>query len=110
MRGGDGDPALQLELADGAVEHLGADHPDVDDVGAPVGCAVDRSARHGRRGKAHVPADRDAPGLELLDVGTPYRVRALLVEIVGVNAAHVVGLEDRGIQHTPDAMPEARDA
>ncbi len=43
--------------------------------------------------------DRDAPRLELLDVRTPDRVRAFLVELVGIDAPHVVRLENRGIQH-----------
>ena len=110
VRGGDGDAALQPELADRAVEHLRADHPDVDDVGARVGRTLDRGARHRRRGEAHVPADRDPPRLELLDVGTADRVRAFLVEVVGVDAPHVVRLENRGIQHRADAMPEAHGA
>ena len=52
--------------------------------------------------------DRDAPRLELLDVRAADRVGALLVELVGIDAPHVVGLENRGIQHKADAMSEAR--
>ncbi len=52
--------------------------------------------------------DRDPPRLELLDVGAADRVSAFLVEVVGINAPYVVGLENRGIQHRPDAMPEVR--
>ncbi len=110
MRGGDGDAALEPELADGAVEHLRADHADVDDVGARVGSAVDRRARHRRRRQAHVPPHGDAPRLEVLDVRTPDRVCAVLVELIGVDAPDVVRLEYRGIQHTADAMSEAQAA
>jgi hypothetical protein len=94
VRSGDHDPAVQLEFADGEIEHLGADHPDVRNLGAAVG----RPAHHGRghrgRGDPHVAPDGDTPGLELLDVGTADRVRAVLVQLGRVNAAHVVRLED----------------
>ena len=110
MRGGDGDAALEPELADGAVEHLGADHADVEDVGARVGRPFDRCARHRRRRQAHVPPNRDAPRLEVLDVRPPDRVRALLVELIGIDAPDVVCLENCGIQHSGDAMSEAQAA
>ena len=34
VRGGDHDPALEPERADGEIDHLGADQPEVEDVGA----------------------------------------------------------------------------
>ena len=46
--GGDRRAAVEPELADGEVEHLGADHPDVDDVGA--GLAAPRDERLVHRG------------------------------------------------------------
>ena len=42
VRGGDLDAAVEAVLADGEIEHLGADEPDVDDVCAGVGSALDR--------------------------------------------------------------------
>jgi hypothetical protein len=48
MRGRDRDPAVEAELADGEVQHLRADHPDVDHVGAPVGGALDDRSGNGR--------------------------------------------------------------
>ncbi len=49
VRCGDDDAAVEAELADGVVEHLGADHPEVEDVGAAVRGAVDSGCRHRRR-------------------------------------------------------------
>ena len=34
MRGGDGDAAVEAELTDREIEHLGADHPEVEYLGA----------------------------------------------------------------------------
>ena len=99
VRGGDADAAVEPELADGEVDHLGADQPEVEHVGARVGGAVDQRGGHRRRGEAHVAPDGDPPRLEVLDVGAADRVRALLVELVGVDAADVVGLEDLRVEH-----------
>ena len=71
VRGGDGDAAVETELADGEVDHLGADHPDVEDVGAAVGRALDERRGHRGRGDAHVAADGDPLRLELLRVARP---------------------------------------
>ena len=45
--------------------------------------------------------------LEVLDVGAADRVRALLVELVRIDAADVVRLEGLRIEHEPDAMGTA---
>ena len=101
VRGGDAHAALELELADRVVDHLGADQPEVEHVGAAVGCALDQGRGHRRRRDACVAADRDAARLEVLDVGAADRVCALLVELVRIEAADVVRLEDLGIEHEP---------
>ncbi len=51
VRGGDADAAVEPELADGEVDHLGADQPEVEHVGARLG-----GAAHHRRG--HRRAER----------------------------------------------------
>ena len=101
VRGGDADPAVEPELADRVVDHLGADHPEVADVGAAVRGALHHGGGHRRRGDAHVAADGDRAGLEVLDVGAPDRVAALLVQLRAVEAANVVRLEDPWIEHGP---------
>ena len=103
VRGGDADAAVEPELADREVDHLRADHPEVEDVRAAVGGALDHRPRHRGRRHAHVAADGDPARLELLHVGPPDRVRALLVELAPVDAAHVVRLEDGRIEHRRDA-------
>ena len=56
------DAAVEPELADGEIEHLGADHADVDDVGARVGApSITACAIEGDE-SAHVAPDRDPPG------------------------------------------------
>ena len=107
VRGGDADAALELELPDRVVDHLGADQTEVEHVGAAVGRALDQGRGHRRRGEPRVAADRDAARLEVLDVGAADRVRALLVQLVLIDAAHVVRLEGLGIEHEPDAMGTA---
>ena len=89
-------------MADREIDHLGPDHPEVENVGAAVGRAFDHRARHRRRRQAHVASDCDLARLELLDVGTADRVRALLVELLPVEPADVVGLEDLRAQHARD--------
>ena len=61
-------PPSSVELAHAEIEHLRADHPDVLDLGTRVRRAADDSLCHGGRGDPHVAPDRDARGLELLDV------------------------------------------
>ena len=100
VRGGDADAAVEPELADREVDHLRADHA--------RGRARRRRRRRRRRSRAadiegeesaHVAADGDPPRLEVLDVGAPDRVRALLVELVRIDAADVVGLEHLRVEH-----------
>src|SRR5262249_58373913 len=62
--------------------------------------AHQRLLHRGRR-DPHVAPDRHPPRLELLDVGAPDRLRARLVELVGIDPAHVVRLEGLGIEHPP---------
>ena len=108
VRSGDADPPVEAELADGVVEHLGPDQAEVEHLGAAVGCAVDGRLRHPRRRQAHVAPDRDAVRREFLDIRAPDRVGARLVELVGVDPAHVVRLEDFGVQHCCDSTRHGR--
>ena len=99
MRRGDADAAVEPELADGEIDHLRSDHPQVEHVRAAVDGAVDQCRGHRRGGEPHVAADGDPLRLELLDVGAADRVRAFLVQLVGIETADVVGLEGLGIEH-----------
>ena len=101
VRRGDADPAVEPELADRVVDHLGADHPEVADVGATVRGALHHGGCHRRRGDAHVAADGDRVGPEVLHVRASDRVPTLLVELRAVEAANVVRLEDAWIEHGP---------
>ena len=75
--------------------------PDVDDVGAAVGApSITAAAIVGDERRMSRPTAIGAR-LELLDVGAADRVGALLVELGRVDAAHVVRLEDLGIEHGP---------
>ena len=103
VRGGHLDPAVELEVADREVEHLGADEPDVDDVRPCVSRPLDHGVRHRGRGDAHVPPDRDLLRLELLDVGATDRVATLLVQLRRVDPTDVVRLEDFRVEHHRDA-------
>ena len=105
--GGAHQTAVEAPRADRPVEHLGADHPDVEHVGALVGDTAGVGLGHGRRGQAHVTAEPDAQlgGRRALQIGehagkaAPDPVREPLVHLVRIEAADVVGLEDRGVDH-----------
>jgi hypothetical protein len=99
VRRRDHDPPVELEVADREIEHLRADHPEVEDICARVGCALAGGGRHRRRRETHVAPDGDARRRELVDVRTADRVGAGLVELLGVEAAHVIRLEHRRIEH-----------
>ena len=98
VRGRHGHPTVETELADGEVEHLRADHPDIEDLGSSFGGAADDCAGHRRRGHAHVAPHGDSLRLELLDVCTADGVRTVLVQLLGIDPADVVGLEYLGIE------------
>ncbi len=105
VRGGDHDPAVQRELPDGEVDHLGPDEPEVEDVRAGRRGSLHHRCRHRRGRDAHVAADGDPFRLEVLDVRTADRPCAVLVELGGVDPADVVCLEDLRIEHASDANP-----
>src|SRR5262249_21645739 len=93
------EPAVEAEAADREIEHLGADEPDVDHLRSRGRRALDRRARHTRRGAPHVTPDGDPLRLELLDVRAADLPRAVLVDLVRVDSTDVVGFEDLRIQH-----------
>ena len=102
VRGGDHRPAVELLGADEEIEHLGADHPGVDDRDPLGHQALDRAAGHVGRGQTHVAADPDPKLARLLVAqvgehpgeGAADRPRRGLVHLGAVQAADVVGLED----------------
>ena len=112
VRRGDAYAAVEAELADRVVDHLGADQPEVEDVGASVGRSLDQRRRHRRRREPHVAPHGDPGRPEVLDVAPSDPVGAVLVELRRVDPADVVGLEDGRGEHAPDARgsPEPADA
>ena len=91
--------AVEPELADGEIDHLGSHEPEIEHVRATVRRALDGGGRHRRGREAHVPPDADRARLEVLDVCSRDPVRAVLVELRWIEAAHVVRFEDLGIEH-----------
>ena len=95
-------PAVERARADEEVEHLGPDHPRVEHVRALGDHPVAVARRQLRRGQAHVAAEADpqlARGLAA-QPGEHARERAadllghVAVDLLAVQAADVVGLED----------------
>jgi hypothetical protein len=95
--------AVQPELSDREIDHLRSDHADIRNVGTGLRRSAHEGRGHVRRREAHVTADGNRPRLELLDVGTPDCLGALFVELLRIDPAHVVRLEDLGVEHGPDA-------
>jgi hypothetical protein len=95
-------PAVEAARADEEVEHLGADHPGVDHVRALAGHAVAIARGQLGRGQAHVAPEPDAQlaGRLAGQAGEDAHERAadllgdVAVDLVAVEAADVVGLED----------------
>ena len=75
------DPAVEAELGDREIEHLGPDQTDVGDICAAVSRSVDHRRRHARRRDAHVAPDGDGARLELLDIRTSDPVRSVFVDL-----------------------------
>ena len=98
VRRGDRDAAVEPVLADREVDHLGTDHPDVEDVDARVRGAADHRLRHRRRREPHVAPDSDPARLEDSRVRAADPVRAVLVELRRVDPADVVRLEDLRVE------------
>ena len=101
VRRGHRDAAVELELADREIDHLRADHPEIEHLGSGIGCAFAHRRRHRRRRDAHVAADGDAFRLELLDERPADAVAAVLVDLRRVDPADVVRLEDFRLEHAP---------
>jgi hypothetical protein len=97
VRGGDLRAALEVVLDDRVIQHVGAEHAVVDHVRPLLARALDeRRGQCGRR-RAHVTRDADLRCVQVCDESAPDLPRHLLVDLVGVQAADVVGLEDAGI-------------
>ena len=94
VRGGDLDAAVVPVPRDGEIEHVGAHHAVVDDVGPLAGRALDERRRHRRRREPHVARHGDALRAEVGDEAAADQARRLLVDLLGIESADVVGLED----------------
>ena len=73
--------------------------PEVEHVCAGLGGPADHGLGHRGRGDAHVVPDGDPLRLEHLYERAADGVRTVLVEVRRVDPAHVVGLEDLGVEH-----------
>ena len=119
VRGGAHQPAVELARADEEIEHLGPDHPGVEHVRALGHHAVAVARGELRRGQAHVAAEPDPqlarPACRAAREHARERAADLLgdvaVDLLAVEAADVVGLEDLlgkvvgmgGEDRTPDS-------
>ena len=104
--------AVEVARADEPVEHLGADHPGVDDVRALGGQPVAVALGELRRREPHVAPEADAQRVRRLArevrerarEAAPDRLGGVAVDVAAVDAADVVGLEDPGqVGHGHDA-------
>ena len=86
----------------GEVQAVGAREADQDDVAALLADALGEGGDQGGAGRAHVVRDDDGAGAAVArgrpddaDEGGADLVGEVLVQLVGIRAAHVVGLDDR---------------
>src|SRR5215210_3031851 len=98
MRGGDHDSAVEAELRDGEVEHLGPNEAYVHHVGAALPSAADRRFGNRRRRQTRVSPHGQGVQVEHLDERSPDAAGAALVDRVGVDAPEVVRLENLRIE------------
>ena len=102
MRGGAHEPAVERARADEEIEHLGADHPGIEDVRALGDHARPIARAQLGRGEAHVAPEPDPQLPRCLGgrFGQHAHERAadllgpVAVQLLAVEAADVVGLED----------------
>ena len=94
--GGQHRPGRVAVLADREVEGVGRDQAEIDRVGPLVPDPVDQGPGQRRPGDAHVPPDRDLVRFEVDDEGAADLVQDLRRQLVGDDAADVVGLEQGG--------------
>ncbi len=90
--------AVEAVLADGEVERVGRDEADVGDVGAGFVRPARERLEQGDARRAHVAADDDAAQPELLDERPADGVGRIVAQLVRVDAADVVALEDAGLE------------
>ena len=96
VRRGDLRAAVVAVARDGEVHHVGAHHAVVDDVGALRAGALDERGGHRRRRQPHVARHGDAlRAADRLTKPRPICRARLLVDLGRIEAADVVGLEDR---------------
>ena len=86
--------AVEIVGRDGVIDHVGRDHPVVDDVGALLARAGDERRGQARRRHPHVASDADALRLEVGDKRAANLVKDLLVELCRIETANVVGFEN----------------
>ena len=94
VRRGDLRAAVVAVARDGVVEHVGAHHAVVDDVGALGAGALDERRRHRGRRQPHVARHRDPLRLQIADEAAADLPRRLFVHFGRIQPADVVGLED----------------
>jgi hypothetical protein len=116
VRRGAHQPAVEVARADQPVDHLGADHPGVDDVRALGDEPVPVAPGEFRGREAHVAAEADAEVRRRLAgevrerAGEPaaHRLGGVAVDVAPVDPADVVGLEDAREVSDRHMRPEHR--
>ncbi len=97
--------AVEGELADGEVERVGRNHPDIDDVGARFGRTTGKGVEQLLARRPHVAADHDgdpfwgcrSAGDDERYEAAPDRVGDVIAHFGRINTADVVGLKYSGI-------------
>ena len=101
--------AGRVELAGREVDEVGRAQPDVGDVGAGERRAFDERGRERLRRRPHVVADDEVLRAGEVREGVADPAGERLVDLVGIDAADVVGLED-GVERHAVLLPTSRAA
>ena len=90
MAGRDHDAAVQSQMERGEINHLGAALPDVHHVTARLRQAARQRLRDRRTGQPDIVPHCHALRAQKLDESLAHTISEFLVDLIGINAAHVV--------------------
>ena len=97
VRGGERNGGIDIQAAGGKVDHGSGDDTEVEHITAGVHYTLSEAFEEARAGTADIATDAEAFGFEMGDHGSADIVNIVFIDIIRVDAADIVGLEDTGV-------------